>query len=146
MGLASAWSLVMVIGLAAPAGESSGPDVTGAVDDLGDRVQLRVPELSFGRPSTLYILGKGRFGTWSLVGSTLGGMLGCADVPSVRCLDLATAQGGIAWRPFGSLVSLFAAIGVTTVPGAQAPPGFMTMGGVQVDLPSRTRWSRSRGR
>lgn len=145
MVLVGLGSLLAVLGVAvSPPAESVEPV---AVDDRGsDRARLHTPELSFSRPSTLYILGKGRFGTWSLVGSNLGISSGCDDALSIRCTDLVTAQLGIAWRPFGSLVSLFSAVGVAVVPGIQAPPGFQMVSGVRVDLPSRARWRLGLGR
>jgi hypothetical protein len=142
MGLASVCLSIAVLQMVAPAAGSTQPTVAAPVDDGSDGPKLRVPELSFWRPSTLWILGKGRWGTWSLVGSMLGNMQGCSATIMARCLDVASADVGIAWRPFGSLVSLFSTIGVGLVPGSSAPTGFQAMGGLRVDLPSRTQWRR----
>lgn len=137
----SAVCLSIVLGMMAPGAGSTRTTLPGPVEDGGAAMRLQQRELTFARTSTLYILGKGRLGTWSVIGSSVGGTLGCSNM-AVRCFDLAVAQVGIAWRPFGSLVSLFSAIGVSVVPGTYGPPGFQVTSGLRVDLPSRLGWRR----
>ncbi len=122
----------------------AGPELPNLVADRREGPQVRAPELSFGRPTTLYILGEGRLGTWSLVGSSMGAREGCAGTIAVSCMDLGSAQVGVAWRPFGSLVSLFTAIGASVAPGVKAPPGMLVVGGLQIDLPSLLWWRERR--
>jgi hypothetical protein len=121
-----------------PATASAPP--TLPVSDRGDEPRLRAPDLTFVRPTTLRILGDGRFGTWSLIGSTIGDP--CTVGMSRRCFDLVFAELGIAWRPFGSRVSLFSTVGmvpVTMPPAASlqgpATVGFQFVSGLRIDLP-----------
>lgn len=125
---------------AAPATSASGS--VQAQADHGDRPRLRAPDPSFLRPSTLYILGEGRRGTWSLVGSTLGAQP-CTTPRGSRCVDLAVAQLVITWRPFGSWVSLFTGIGASSgavVPNPASPVGFRLTAGLMIDLPPLVGW------
>lgn len=107
-------------------------------------IRLRVPPFAFTGPTTLRILGQGRFGTWSLLGSTLG-QRACALVPNGRCLEIATAWLGLSWRPLGSPMSLYVAAGIDSttmlptsmLPGSTLQPmiGRASVG-LTIDLPS----------
>lgn len=135
--------LVGLVLMAAPLPEPSvQPTVDPAVaaDDDVDRPQLRTPELSFLRPTTLRILGEGRLGTWSLFGSTIGaspGSAACQDALGPRCAPIAFAELGIAWRPHGSRVSLFAAAAMVSLAAMRQSMGAQVAAGLRVDLP---RW------
>jgi hypothetical protein len=146
MGLVSSWSFVALLGVAPPepAAEFAGsaqPALVVPLAGRSDGQRLRAPDLSFGRLFTLRILGHGRFGTWSLIGSTVG--QSCSASAGARCIDIAIAETGIAWRPFGSRVSLFSAVGLASAlgmrspGGSRAPLGIQLVGGLRIDLPSR---------
>lgn len=133
-------SLLVAPARAAPEANAGVPT---PADDLSSR--LRPPSLSFRAPSTLHILDRGRFGTWSLMGSSFG----CLDAAEISCLDVATAWLGVAWRPIGTRLSLFAGLGVSSagsVPNAPTPVGARPMVGVSIELPSRRGWSLLRRR
>ena len=133
--------------LAAPEPESIVRPTLPPADDVVERPRLRAYDLSFLRSSTLSILGRGRFGTWSLFGSTLGatpGSQACRDALELHCAPLALAELGIAWRPHGSRVSLFAAVGVASLGAMQQSLeamqqnlGVQLVGGLRIDL---QRW------
>lgn len=136
-------SLVLGFGLSlAPMPRPERTDIPAedlAVDAAG-RPRLHAPDLSFLRPTTLRILGEGRFGTWSLFGSSLGstpGSLGCGDTLGLACAPLALAELGIAWRPFGSRLSLFASVAMVSLASLRQSLGVQLVGGLRIDLP---RW------
>lgn len=116
------------------------PMLPPSAGDVVDRPRLRAPDLSFQRSSTLWILGEGRFGTWSVFGSTLGASPGsgaCHDALGSHCAPVAVAELGIAWRPRGSRVSLFTSVAATSLSAMRQSLGLQLVGGLRIDLP---RW------
>jgi hypothetical protein len=56
---------------------------------------------------------------------------------AVDCAPVALAELGLAWRPHGSRVSLFAAVAVASLAALRQSVGMQVVGGLRIDLP---RW------
>lgn len=104
-------------------------------------------DLTFRPWSPFYILKRGEWGTWSLLGTSFGG---CLDqISRMPCEDRAEAGVALAWTPRNSMVSFFGGLGLGGY-GKQVEmsraTGVSVMGGILLTPPALVDFVKRRSR